>query len=62
MARTQTKSIEGVSDSMKDSKSISNETDDIDRSAEKEESSYNPTSISEIANILKNRKIEKGDK
>ena len=61
LARTQTKSIEGVSDSMKDSKSISNETDDIDRSAEKEESSYNPTSISEIANILKNRKIEKGD-
>lgn len=62
LARTQTKSIEGVSDSMKDSKSMSNETDDIDRSAEKEESSYNPTSISEIANILKNRKIEKGDK
>lgn len=63
LAKTQTKSIESVSDREKDSKnSLNNRTDDIDRNAEEDESSYNPTSISEIANILKNRKIEKGDK
>lgn len=63
LAKKQTKSIEGVSDSMKDSNNNEkNGTDDSDRGTENEESSYNPTSISEIANILKNRKIEKGDK
>jgi YidC/Oxa1 family membrane protein insertase len=35
---------------------------DIDQDAENGESSYNPASISEIANILKHRKVEKGDK
>lgn len=63
LAKKQTKSIESISDSMKDSKNSMNDgTDDIERNAENDESSYNPKSISEIANILKNRKIEKGDK
>jgi len=61
LAKTKTKNIDGVSDSLKDKNSEDSQTDDIDRDAEKEESSYNPKSISEIANILKNRKIEKGD-
>lgn len=60
LARKQTKSID-FSDKTKDSNSVDNGTGDIDRNADNE-SSYNPTSISEIANILKNRKVEKGDK
>lgn len=58
LARKQTKSIEGVSDNINNT---DNGTDENDRNADNE-SSCNPTSISEIANILKNRKIEKGDK
>jgi len=61
LAKTKTKYIDGVSDSLKDKNSEESKTDDIDWNAEKEEGSYNPKSISEIANILKNRKIEKGD-
>lgn len=63
LAKKQTKSIEGISDKEKDfNTDKGNGTDDIDRSADNEKSSYNPTSISEIANIMKNRKNEKGDK
>ena len=62
LAKMQTKSIEGISENTKDSKnSNSKELDDIDRSSENVEGSGNPKSITEIANILKNRKIEKGD-
>jgi YidC/Oxa1 family membrane protein insertase len=56
LARKQTKSIESVSDIAKDSE------DDIDNNSSNEDSSHNPTSISEIANLLKNRNTEKGDK
>lgn len=58
LARKQTKSIEGVSDSMKDSsKNDSNDNSyDIDNDEKSDNDSYNPTSISEIANILKNSK------
>ncbi|CUH93935.1 YidC/Oxa1 family membrane protein insertase [Herbinix luporum] len=59
LAKKQTKSIESVSDKTMDNQ---NGTMDIDQDAENGESSYNPASISEIANILKHRKVEKGDK
>jgi YidC/Oxa1 family membrane protein insertase len=63
LAKKQTKSIESVSDKAKESdKDTANDNDDIDNNADKQEDSYNPTSISEIANLLKNRNIEKGDK
>lgn len=63
LAKKQTKSIESVSDKAKESdKDTANDNDDIDNNADKQEGSYNPTSISEIANLLKNRNIEKGDK
>lgn len=64
LARKQTKSIESVSDRMKDtSNDNSNDNgEDIDGKEENESGSYSPTGISEIANLLKNRNIEKGDK
>jgi YidC/Oxa1 family membrane protein insertase len=64
LARKQTKSIDSVSDKAKDSdkKTTSDNNDDIDNDASNDDASYNPTSISEIANLLKNRNIEKGDK
>lgn len=62
IAKTQTKSIESISDKSKDKKIIDKVDEDIDQSSDNENSSYNPTSISEIANILKNSKKEKGEK
>ena len=65
LAKKQTKSIESVSDREKES-SKSNTIDEndvnIDNEKDHEKASYNPTSISEIANLLKNRNNEKGDK
>lgn len=57
LAKKQTKSIESVSDKAKES-----DNDDIDNDASNDNGAYNPTSISEIANLLKNRNNEKGDK
>jgi YidC/Oxa1 family membrane protein insertase len=62
LARKQTKSIESISDRKKDSDKDITSNDDIDENSNKEKDSYNPTSISEIANLLKNKNIEKGDK
>lgn len=64
LARKQTKAIESVSDKAKDAnKDNTNEkSDDIENDSDNDSGSYNPTSISEIANLLKNRNIEKGDK
>ena len=64
LARKQTKAIESVSDKAKDSNkdNTNDKKDDIDNDSDNDSGSYNPTSISEIANLLKNRNIEKGDK
>ncbi|TAH71508.1 MAG: YidC/Oxa1 family membrane protein insertase [Anaerolineaceae bacterium] len=64
LAKKQTKSIESVSDRVKDSdnNTTKDNNDDIDNDSDNDSGSYNPTSISEIANLLKNRNIEKGDK
>lgn len=58
IAKTQTKSIGSNSDK----KVIDKVDEDIYKSSDSENSSYNPTSISEIANIMKNSKKEKGEK
>lgn len=57
LARKQTKSIESKTDSSVESNIANNSTDDSDGN-----SSYTPSSISEIANIMKNKNKEKGDK
>jgi YidC/Oxa1 family membrane protein insertase len=62
LAKKQTKSIESVSDRIKDSSKNNTNDDKVDIDNETEKDSYNPTSISEIANLLKNRNSEKGDK
>ncbi|NLK99083.1 MAG: YidC/Oxa1 family membrane protein insertase [Clostridiales bacterium] len=62
LAKKQTKSIESVSDRIKDSSKNNNNDDKVDIDNDTEKDSYNPTSISEIANLLKNRNSEKGDK
>ncbi|MDD4111715.1 MAG: YidC/Oxa1 family membrane protein insertase [Herbinix sp.] len=56
LAKKQTKSIESVSDKDKDS-----DNEEIDNDASND-NAYKPTSISEIANLLKNRNNDKGDK
>ncbi|NLL72224.1 MAG: YidC/Oxa1 family membrane protein insertase [Clostridiales bacterium] len=60
IARTKTKSIESISEKTKDTNNIDDfsggKNDDV------EDVSVNPTSISDIANILKNRNNEKGEK
>ncbi|NLJ96957.1 MAG: hypothetical protein GX321_07350, partial [Clostridiales bacterium] len=63
-AKTQTKSIEGVSDKPKEiNNSINSDVDAKDSSnGNNENSSHKPSSISEIANILRNSNIEKGEK
>lgn len=61
LARKQTKSIESISDNIKDSSRKNNNSDDIVNDEDEEKDSYNPTSISEIANLLKNNRKEKGD-
>ena len=60
LAKKQTKSIDSVSDRMKDFNN--NESIDTENDTENKNGSGNPTSIAEIANLLKNRNIEKGDK
>lgn len=71
IARTQTKSIESISDKSKDTNKTTEEmksTIEKDVKEKKslkdddEKESYNPTSISDIANILSNRNKEKGEK
>lgn len=67
LARKQTKSIDYTSQEKakeKDKEGINEQASDkpVDDSDELNKESYKPTSISEIANILKNRSIEKGDK
>jgi YidC/Oxa1 family membrane protein insertase len=62
LAKKQTKSIESVSDRIKDSSKNNTNDDKVDIDNDTEKDSYNPTSISEIANLLKNRNSEKGDK
>jgi YidC/Oxa1 family membrane protein insertase len=67
LARKQTKSIDYTSQEKsqgKNKEGIKEQESDkpVDDSEELSEESYKPTSISEIANILKNRNIEKGDK
>ena len=64
IAKTQTKSIEGVSDKPKEiNNSINSDVDAKDSSnGNNENSSHKPSSISEIANILRNSNIEKGEK
>lgn len=57
LARKQTKSIESKTDSSVESNIANNSADDSDGN-----SSYTPSSISEIANIMKNKNKEKGDK
>lgn len=57
LARKQTKSIESKTDSSVESNIANNSADDSDGN-----SSYTPLSISEIANIMKNKNKEKGDK
>lgn len=57
LARKQTKSIESKTDSSEESNIANNSADDSDGN-----SSYTPSSISEIANIMKNKNKEKGDK
>ena len=57
LARKQTKSIESKTDSSVESNIANNGADDSDGN-----SSYTPSSISEIANIMKNKNKEKGDK
>ena len=59
LAKKQTKSIESSSDREKESIN-NNANDDIDK--DEDNGSHSPTSISEIANLLKNRNNEKGDK
>ena len=61
LARKQTKSIDSISDKAKDSYNTSS-NDDGDDTENNDDDSNNPKSISEIANLLKNRNIEKGDK
>ena len=64
IAKTQTKSIEGVSDKPKEiNNSINSDVDAKDSSnGNNENSSHKPSSISEIANILRKSNIEKGEK
>ena len=61
LAKKQTKSINNpVIEKKRDSENI-NSMNQNDTSNGKSEP-HNPTSISEIANLLKNRNVEKGDK
>lgn len=64
IAKTQTKSIESVSDKPKEiNNNIDSDTDTNDTSNNNNEnSSHKPSSISEIANILRNSNNEKGEK
>lgn len=57
LAKKQTKSLESISDI-----GTSGKDNDTDSNSDSESASYNPKSISEIANLLKNRNIEKGEK
>lgn len=71
LASKQTKSID-ISKSVKDNNSEKNESEDSENESSKKEASkdtankgklsYNPNSISDIANLLNNRNSEKGDK
>lgn len=64
LARKQTKSIESVSDRAKESmdNNTHDKANDLESNTDGESGTYNPKSISEIANLLKNKNIEKGDK
>lgn len=65
LAKKQTKSIESnLSEKAMGPKSDDNDGQAAEESADtnNNNTSYNPTSISEIANLLKNRNSEKGDK
>lgn len=57
LARKQTKTLESVSDT-----TVPVKKDEEENETDNDTSSYSPKSISEIANILKNRNIEKGEK
>lgn len=57
LARKQTKTLERVSDT-----TVPVKKDEEENETDNDTSSYSPKSISEIANILKNRNIEKGEK
>lgn len=62
LARKQTKSIESISDNSEGANKV-NFNDNIDDSDNKNDNdSYSPSSISEIANIMRNKNREKGDK
>jgi len=58
LARMQTKSLEGIDNKKESNSNDNSETDDAVINEENSEESGNPKSITEIANILKNRKIE----
>lgn len=57
LARKQTKTLESVSDT-----TVPVKKDEEENETDNDTSYYSPKSISEIANILKNRNIEKGEK
>ena len=62
LARKHTKSIESISDNSEGANKV-NFNDNIDDSDNKNDNdSYSPSSISEIANIMRNKNREKGDK
>lgn len=58
LARMQTKSLEGIDNKKESNSNDNSEMDDAVSNEENREESGNPKSITEIANILKNRKIE----
>lgn len=66
LARKQTKSIESVSERKKESDTNktheSKDKNNIENDTDNKKEVYNPSSISEIANLLKNRNNDKGDK
>lgn len=63
LASKQTKSIESISDRTKESKDneANDKPDDLDENVDNESDSNRKRSISEIANLLKNKNGEKGD-